>query len=239
MLGLLNTPARRSRRRNRWRRTGSRCTFPDSKLLGRRAFVVCTQWQASLWRQQVLHWLSCVLQSLQLLTSAALSSSIEIMSDRGAACMVFHVHIGCYHTNSLSLTTQIPSLTFPRHGALDRHSLNEDIYWEARRAAEAQRRAHTPSEGPIDDEGLSRLYDLWLPDYNCPYLKERVGNFGDGGKWVSIRKRHPAEKGRHHRHAPIQHLTAWGGAVASLCICILAYQQHSCYWSPHRLVMKA
>ena len=30
-----------------------------------------------------------------------------------------------------------------------------------------------------------RFWDLWGPDYNCPYMKERIGKVGDGGKWVS------------------------------------------------------
>jgi len=71
------------------------------------------------------------------------------------------------------------------NSAAHRHSLIENIYWDARHASEAQRKLYQPRNASIDDGGLRRLFDLWTPDYNCPYLKERLGDIGDGGKWVS------------------------------------------------------
>ena len=68
--------------------------------------------------------------------------------------------------------------------AVCRPSLIENMYWDAKHAADAQRNLSRPRNKTIDTAGVIRLYDLWTPDYNCPFLKERVGRIGDGGKWV-------------------------------------------------------
>ncbi len=75
-------------------------------------------------------------------------------------------------------------VSLPNVIAIYRHSLIEDIYWDARQAADGQRKLFQPRNVTIDDAGVRRLFDLWTPDYNCPFLKERVGEIGDGGKWV-------------------------------------------------------
>ena len=72
----------------------------------------------------------------------------------------------------------------PEITAVCRHSLIESIYWDAKQAADAQRNLSQPRNKTLDTAGVIRLYDLWTPDYNCPFLKERVGRLGDGGKWV-------------------------------------------------------
>ena len=68
--------------------------------------------------------------------------------------------------------------------AVCRHSLIEDIYWDAKQAGDAQRNLTQPRNETIDTIGVIRLFDLWKADYNCSFLKERVGRIGDGGKWV-------------------------------------------------------
>ena len=75
-------------------------------------------------------------------------------------------------------------LLCPEIIAVCRHALIEDIYWDAKQAADAQRNLSRPRNETIDTIRVIRLYDLWTPDYNCPFLKERVGRIGDGGKWV-------------------------------------------------------
>ena len=79
----------------------------------------------------------------------------------------------------------LPAKSFPSIAtALYRHSIIEDIYWDARQAADGQRKLFKPRNTTIDDVGVRRLFDMWTPDFNCPFYKERVGNVGDGGKWV-------------------------------------------------------
>ena len=68
-----------------------------------------------------------------------------------------------------------------------RRAHTEIAYWEARDRAEASRKTlpATAFTTAITDLGdLRRLWDYYPPDYNCPFLRERVGRLGDGGKWV-------------------------------------------------------
>lgn len=68
--------------------------------------------------------------------------------------------------------------------AVHRHSIIEDIYWDAKQAADEQRKLFKPRNITIDNAGVRRLFDLWTPDFKCPLYKERVGKVEDGGKWV-------------------------------------------------------
>ncbi len=68
-----------------------------------------------------------------------------------------------------------------------RRAYTEIIYLEARDEAEKERKAlpGTVLTSAVTDLGdLRRIWDFYTPDYNCPFLKERVGRLGDGGKWV-------------------------------------------------------
>lgn len=64
---------------------------------------------------------------------------------------------------------------------------NEISYWEARDRSTKQRETlpATALTSTVTDLGqLRRIWDYYTPDYNCPFLKERIGRLGDGGKWV-------------------------------------------------------
>ncbi|EIE18098.1 hypothetical protein COCSUDRAFT_45640 [Coccomyxa subellipsoidea C-169] len=63
----------------------------------------------------------------------------------------------------------------------------ENIFLEARDKANRERKAlpGTVLTSAVTDLGdFRRIWDFYTPDYNCPFLKERVGRLGDGGKWV-------------------------------------------------------
>ena len=143
---------------------------------------------------------TAVLSLLCTVATAAASTNGDVNAHK------YHIGQRCVLARfcMVTLNSATRSLPFPierpPHAVSDkhdiaRHSIIEDIYWDARRPAEAQRKLHQPSEGPIKDGGLRRLYDLWTPDYNCPFWKERVGDSGEGGRWVRFPpERHPAQQ---------------------------------------------
>lgn len=69
----------------------------------------------------------------------------------------------------------------------NRRAHTELSYWEARDRSMKQREtlpAAVLTSSVTDLGGLRRIWDFYTPDYNCPFLKERIGRLGDGGKWV-------------------------------------------------------
>jgi Methyltransferase domain len=63
----------------------------------------------------------------------------------------------------------------------------EKIYKRGQLRAAAARRQMNVDALPPDNAALPEsrfIWDLFYPDYNCPYGKSRLGRVGDGGKWL-------------------------------------------------------
>jgi len=66
-------------------------------------------------------------------------------------------------------------------------ALIEKIYKKGQLRSAAVRKEVNIDALPADSSYLSDLrfvWDLFYPDYNCPYGKSRHGRVGDGGKWI-------------------------------------------------------
>jgi hypothetical protein len=98
-----------------------------------------------------------------------------------------------------SFEKEVPSLTHePDFGLI------EKIYKRGQLKSAAVRRrtnvdaipADSPNWGPgpiLTD--LRLVWDLFYPDYNCPYGKSRHGRVGDGGKWICGATRYLSKPG--------------------------------------------
>lgn len=76
----------------------------------------------------------------------------------------------------------------------DLHDLAEEIYWDSRERASAERRALSRSavSGPATTLRFDlRVWDFFYPKYNCPLLKERIGRLGESVLHLfTVRMRH-------------------------------------------------
>ena len=48
------------------------------------------------------------------------------------------------------------------------------------------------TQGGSGDDGWLTIWDFFIPAYTCPWDNERVGRFGDGGKWICGMSRYSA-----------------------------------------------
>ena len=74
----------------------------------------------------------------------------------------------------------------------------ESIYKKGQLRSAATRRRINVDALPPESSSLGDLrlvWDLFYPDYNCPYGKSRHGRVGDGGKWICGTRRFLSKPG--------------------------------------------
>ena len=91
---------------------------------------------------------------------------------------------------------------FEKEGATSRHepdfALIESIYKRGQLRSASVRNHMNVGALPPGSPNLGEarfVWDLFYPDYNCPYGKSRHGRVGDGGKWICGARKFLSEPG--------------------------------------------